>query len=113
MPLYDFDCEPCIYYAEIRQSVDAPDTLTCPLCNKPTLKKVFISPPFISVRGEPTTIGHLADRNASRMGKYEMQDKQAQDNSPVDKEKAEKRATHRKINSMSPERQMKWIREGD
>ena len=113
MPLYDFECEPCIYYTEVKQSVDAPDTLTCPLCNQSTLKKVFISPPYISIRGEPTTIGHLADRNTSKMGKYEKQDKEAQDTSPTDQESLKKKETHRQINAMSPERKLKWIREGD
>ena len=64
MPLYDFECEPCAYYAEIRQGYNDPSTLECPHCNKNTLKKVFITAPYVAVRGEPETVKHLAERTA-------------------------------------------------
>ena len=75
MPLYDFECEPCAYYTEIRQGPDDPDTKECPLCEQQTLKKVFINAPSISVIGEPSTVRHLADRNTKKMGRYEIEDK--------------------------------------
>ena len=68
MPTYDFECESCAYYTEIKQGFNDPSTLKCPHCGQNSLVKVFINPPAISVRGEPTTIGHLAERNTQKMG---------------------------------------------
>jgi putative FmdB family regulatory protein len=113
MPLYDFECEPCAYYTEIRQGPDDPDTQACPLCERQTLKKVFINPPAISVVGEPSTIGHLADRNTKKMGRYEIEDKNQKNNINQDKEAIKAKATRRKINAMTPEQKVKWIKEGD
>lgn len=113
MPLYDFECEPCAYYTEIRQGPDDPDTHACPLCEKQTLKKVFINPPSISIVGEPSTIGHLADRNTKKMGRYEIEDKNKKNNINQDKKAIKTKALRRKINSMTQEQKMKWIKEGD
>jgi len=113
MPLYDFECEPCAYYTEVRQGPEDPDTQSCPLCEKQTLKKIFINPPSISVVGEPSTIGHLADRNTKKMGRYEIEDKNAESNVNQDKEASKNKAMRRKINSMTEEQKVKWIKEGD
>lgn len=113
MPLYDFECEPCVYYTEIRQGVDEPSVHTCPLCGEMTLKKVFINPPPIIVRGEATTIGQVVDRNTKSLGKYERESLNAKNNVGQKKEHNEKRQLHRKINSMTEEQKVKWIKEGD
>ena len=113
MPLYDFECEPCAYYTEIRQGPNDPDTHACPLCEQETLKKVFINAPSISVIGEPSTIGHLADRNTKKMGRYEIEDKNAKNNINQDKDAIKTKALRRKINSMTQEQKVKWIKEGD
>jgi len=113
MPTYDFECEKCAYYTEIKQGINDSSTHTCPHCEKPTLVKVFINAPAMFVRGEPTTIGHQADRNTQKMGKYELQDKQHKDGAFVDKQQADAREQRRKINSMTPEQKIKWVRDGD
>ena len=115
MPLYDFECEPCAYYTEITQKMSSPSLLECPVCGQKTLKKVFISPPYIAIRGEPTTIGHMADRNTQNMGTYERQDKSKKDKKGkgLTKEQKEKRTQHQKIVSMTPEQKVKWIKGGD
>lgn len=113
MPTYDFECEPCAYYTEIRQSFDGPSCIECPQCGKKTLKKVFINPPSIMVRGEPSTIGQLADRNTSKMGKYEIEDKNVANNIHQDKATRKKREINRRINSMTQSQKIKWIKEGD
>lgn len=113
MPLYDFECEECIFYTEIRQSMDDPSVHKCPLCGKETLKKVIINPPAIITRGGPTTVGQLADRNTKKMGRYEKEDKDMKYGINQDKQKIEKRNLHRKINSMTPEQKLRWIKEGD
>jgi putative FmdB family regulatory protein len=111
MPYYDFECEPCAYYAEIQQHMSDPSTLNCPVCGEETLKKVFISPPLIFIRGGAKTVGQVAERNYKNMGFYEKQDRKEQDQNK--KEKSEKRKQHQKIVSMTPEQQIKWIRGGD
>ena len=113
MPLYDFECEPCAYYTEIRQGPDDPDKQVCPLCEQQTLKKVFINAPSISVIGEPSTVRHLADRNTKKMGKYEIEDKNKQNNAVQNTEASKAKALRRKINSMTQEQKVKWIKEGD
>jgi putative FmdB family regulatory protein len=113
MPLYDFECEPCAYYTEIRQGPEDPDVHECPFCASNTLKKVFINAPSISVIGEPTTVKHLADRNTKKMGRYELESKNAKNNSEQYKEAKKARDQRRKINSMTQEQKIKWIKEGD
>jgi putative FmdB family regulatory protein len=113
MPTYDFECEPCAYYTEIVQAHDAPSVQKCPHCGKKTLTKVYLTPPAIAIRGEPTTVGHLADRNTQKMGLYEKQDRDA--NSQVDfhTKQKETRERQRKINSMTPQQKLNWIKNGD
>lgn len=113
MPLYDFECEPCAYYTEVRQGPDDPDKQVCPLCEQETLKKVFINAPSISVIGEPSTVRHLADRNTKKMGRYEIEDKNKQNNAIQNTEASKAKALRRKINSMTQEQKVKWIKEGD
>tara|TARA_R100000008_G_scaffold85426_2_gene75337 strand:- start:1619 stop:1960 length:342 start_codon:yes stop_codon:yes gene_type:complete len=113
MPTYDFECEDCAYYTEIKQSIDDPSTHICPHCEKPNLKKVFINSPHVFVRGEPKTIGHLADRNTQKMGSYELQEKANKDGAKPDKEQINAKETRRKINSMTSEQKIKWIKDGD
>ena len=111
MPLYDFECEPCVYYTEIQQTMNDPSLLKCPICGEQTLKKVFINPPNLFVRGEAKTIGQLAEKNYNKMGFYEKQDRAKNDT--IKNEVTEKRKQHQKIISMTPEQKVKWIREGD
>jgi len=113
MPLYDFECAPCAYYTEIRQSVDDPSTHKCPHCGTDTLVKVFINSPAFFVRGEPNTIGQWADKNTRNMGTYEKQDRDQESDTSNNKEHRQKRELNRKINAMSKTQKLKWIKEGD
>ena len=115
MPLYDFECEPCAYYEEIKQPMSSPSVLECPVCGQQTLTKIFISPPHISVRGETNTIGQLADKNSRNMSSYERQEKSEKDRkgTGLTKEQKEKRKQHQKITAMTPEQKVKWIKGGD
>jgi putative FmdB family regulatory protein len=113
MPTYDFECEKCAYYTEIKQDIYAPSVHECPHCEEKSLRKIFINPPAMFVRGEPTTIRHQADRNTQNMGKYELEDKKNEHGITPDKEQISEKNTRRKINAMTPQQQMKWIKEGD
>ncbi len=113
MPTYDFECRECGYSDEIFQRHDAPSTLNCPQCNKQAFSKIFVNPPVMFVKGEPTTIGHLADRNTKKMGRYELQDKKEEHGILKSREEQKKRDVHKKINSMTEKQKMDWIRNGD
>tara|TARA_R110000824_G_scaffold107219_7_gene253264 strand:+ start:1553 stop:1894 length:342 start_codon:yes stop_codon:yes gene_type:complete len=113
MPRYDFECTPCAYYSEIKQSMSDPALLECPVCGQMTFQKIFISPPNIFVRGEAKTIGQLSERNFSDMGHYEKSDKIAKDRKPINDKQKEKRKQHQKIVSMTPEQKVKWIKKGE
>lgn len=112
MPLYDFECAPCAYYTEIKQGMHDPSVYECPHCNNNTLVRVIINAPSFMVRGEAKTIGQLADKNTRNMGTYEFQEKSEKDGikkDPTDPRKA----MHKKINSMTPEQKVNWIKNGD
>jgi|TARA_Y100000592_G_scaffold98487_1_gene171710 putative FmdB family regulatory protein len=113
MPTYDFECEKCAYYTEITQRMDEPSEYECPHCGEETLIKVFINPPAMFVRGSPNTIGQLADRNTSKMGTYELQDKTHEHGMKQDQKAKQARETNRKINAMTPEQKINWIKNGD
>jgi putative FmdB family regulatory protein len=113
MPIYDFECEKCAYYTEIKQRMEDPSAHECPHCGDKTLVKVFINPPAMFFRGEPHTIGQLANRNTQKMGTYELQDKQNQDRINNNTEETQKRETHKRINAMTPEKRLKWIHTGE
>lgn len=113
MPTYDFECEPCAYYTEIKQGPSEPSVKTCPLCKEETLKKVFISAPHISVRGEVKTLGQQADKNTKNMGRYELEAKNKANNMDLHQKHKEVSAQRRKINKMTPQQKVKWIKDGD
>lgn len=115
MPTYDFECEPCAYITEIRQTADSPSVLKCPICEQETLKKVFISAPTMFFRGEATTVGQLAERNTTKLGKYELEAKKEVDKiqNAVSEEVKKKRKEHRAIQSLTPEQQVRYIKTGE
>ena len=46
MPTYDFECESCAYYTEIKQGINDPSTHICPHCGSPTLVKILSTIPI-------------------------------------------------------------------
>ena len=72
--LYEYICDKCGCNFEIVQSMKDDALVECPDCNSPSLRRVFF-PPIISVHKSETdpdmTLGHLADRNRSRMSEDE------------------------------------------
>ena len=114
MPTYDFECSICHAVDEVIQSMDAPSELDCPMCNeKAAFKKVFLTPPISFIRGEPTTIGQLADKNSRAMGKLEKQNKEIQDEVKKHTKMNQMRTHHDDINRMTPQEKDHWIRTGD
>lgn len=71
MPTYDYSCKSCGDTFETKHGFhDSPSP--CPKCGGGELAQVFDTPPLVFIKGEATTLGHLADRNTAKMGKYEL-----------------------------------------
>ena len=79
MPTYDYECSECGYYKEVFQKFSEKPLVRCPECKKHKFRRVILNAPHVSVKGEPTTIQHLADRNTQKLGKYELQAKEQAD----------------------------------
>jgi flagellar biosynthesis/type III secretory pathway M-ring protein FliF/YscJ len=69
--------------------------------------------PLLAIKGQPTTVGQLAEANTKKMGHYELQEKENRDNKELRKAKKETRKSQRSINKMTPDQQKKYIIEGD
>ena len=106
MPLYDYVCSNCQHEIEnVHQSIKDKPLIKCEQCNYRTLERIIYF-----VRREATTIGQLSDRNTKKMGKYELESRQQDDN--MKKERSGKQELHKKINSMDETQKRKWIMEG-
>jgi putative FmdB family regulatory protein len=113
MPTYDYECSECGHHKEVFQKFSEKPLVRCPECKKHKFRRVILNAPHISVKGEPTTIKHLADRNTQKLGNYELQDKMQADN--MDKVKKDREVNQRrnKINKMSTAQKMKFIEKGE
>ena len=72
MPTYDMVCENCNFSFEIQQSMSDPLPVRCPQCKKHKLRQNY-SAPHCFVYQDPKTVGHLAERNTDKMGKYALE----------------------------------------
>lgn len=76
MPNYDYVCKACGFEFETYHGMKDEDFLTtCPECLEATLTIAYNTPPDGFVRGEPKTVGLLADRNRSAMSRQQYEDK--------------------------------------
>jgi putative FmdB family regulatory protein len=86
MRTYHYVCDnnKCQYEFEIEQDMSEDSLKKCPECGKAKLyRKIYT--PFVFIKGEPTTVGHQADRNTQRLGHYEYEDKLAGRNNRIQK----------------------------
>lgn len=75
MPDYDYKCSNCLHNFEIYQGILEDALERCPECHVDRLYRVPHAP-MCFTRGEPTTLGHLADRNSEKFGKAECQERE-------------------------------------
>ena len=76
MPRYDMRCEACDFTFELDKPIADDFPLRCPECHKHKLYQDY-SVPYFAIRQSPKTLGHLAERNSEKMGKYLLEDKRA------------------------------------
>lgn len=76
MPTYDYICDECGFEFETFHSTKNEDFLkTCPECGLEHLRIAYNNAPYGFVKGEPKTLGLLADRNRAKMSKGEYEEK--------------------------------------
>lgn len=112
MPTYEYRCEQCGHELEIQQSMKDDSITLCPNCNTEHLERI-ISLTMWFVKGEPTTIGQLAEKNSKKMGKYKVDEltrqkkEDAKDSyTYIDKDK------YKKLQKKTPEQINRYILEG-
>lgn len=75
MPTYQYECSNCLHGFEIYQGMLEDALERCPECSVNTLLRVLHAP-MCFVKGEPTTLGHLAERNAQKFGRAECEERE-------------------------------------
>jgi len=113
MPRYDYRCENCNYELnDIYQSFQDKPLKKCKNCKKMTLHRVVFSP-HVYVRGEPTTMGQLAERNSKKMGKTQVEEMSKKDKeSKQSALKEAKNEMRSKINKMNNSQKRSYIENG-
>ena len=76
MAKYDMRCEACDFTFELEKKIADDFPKKCPECKKNKLYQDY-SVPYFAIRQDPKTLGHLAERNSEKMGKYLLEDKRA------------------------------------
>lgn len=128
-PTYVYRCNDCSYEYEIEQRITEKPISKCPSCKSDGCERLICSPIVVSCG--PQTLGTLAEKNTAQMGRYELEDKRAQNSAEkrqaadyikghkVIKPGKEKpwyskanSVTPKKIRSMTAEQQKKFINEG-
>tara|TARA_A100001201_G_scaffold128111_1_gene113040 strand:+ start:151 stop:510 length:360 start_codon:yes stop_codon:yes gene_type:complete len=117
MPTYDYLCNEC--GCEFEQFHGFNQTPEPCECGSSDIKIVINEAPMAFVKGEPTTLGQLAESNTKNMGSYELSEKRAkQEEGNLKKQKPKNwieksgSATQSEINKMTKSQKAKYIREG-
>ena len=95
MPTYDYKCEDCNHEFEQSHGFNV-QPAPCEKCESKNLKIVVNQAPMAFIKGEPTTLGQMAESNTKNMGRYEIEDKRR----------------HQKEGKMKPEKEW-WQKSGD
>jgi putative FmdB family regulatory protein len=105
---YDYSCNCCgFYWADVTQSINDDPKKNCPKCKHDTLERVLF-PPLVFVRGEPTTLGQLAELNSKKFGKYGLAEREES----VDRSKKRAKQEFDSLNKMTPKQKQEWIENG-
>ena len=118
MPTYDYLCNDCgSEFEQVHGFGKTPEPCQCGSSN---IKIVINQVPMGFVKGEPTTLGRLAESNTKKMGHYELQDKRGKHEEGNLKNKKPKEwwqksgnASKSEINKMSKAQKARYIKDGD
>ena len=116
MPIYEYRCENCDFLLSVEQKMkNYKPKKKCPSCKKNKLERI-ISPSLFFIKGEPGTVGHWAERNTQKMGKYEIEDKTSKQISKKPADPWWKRGSkysNKEIRKMSDSERRKFIESGE
>lgn len=113
MPTYQYKCNDCKKKFDIYLTFEEYDqgNVNCPKCHSVSLSRRYDSSPHVAVRGEPTTIGQLADRNAIK-NKSKINETEAQNKKSEKPWYQQSTTSRRDINKMTKEQKQRYIMEG-
>lgn len=131
--LYDYKCQKCDYFMEdVYQSMNDDPLIKCPECGKKALERVLYGGQYSYVKGgPPRTLGQLAERNYeegndtlpdgrkitkvewNKTDMREAQERRIYEKKERKKEADKKEAKRKKINSMTKEQKINYIKNGD
>lgn len=110
MPTYQYRCDFCSHEFEIKQKYDDKPKKRCPKCKSHKLYRVYSA--YVAVRNEPKTLGHLADRNTQKMGKYELENARSTLPPIENPDRKAKRKKQSKLGRLNDEQKAKYIETG-
>ena len=114
MPTYDYNCRSCGKTFEQVRRFNEPAS-PCD-CGSSDLSQIF-HPPNIFVKGEPTTLGQLSERNTQKLGRYELDNKREQQTKGDNKKEApwytkSGTSSASEIQKMTPKQKANYIKKG-
>lgn len=110
MPTYEYRCDSCDYSFEVNQGYHDKPKKKCPDCKAHKLYRVYSV--YVAIVGEPKTVGHLADRNTQKMGKYELENARSKLPKAETQQAKEKRKKYQKLGNMNEAQKTKYIETG-
>jgi putative FmdB family regulatory protein len=113
MPRYDYKCSSCGHkMSDIYQLFSDKPLKKCESCKKNSLERVVFAP-HVFVRGEPSTLGQLAEKNSRKMGHSKVQEMALKDKESKKESLVEaKKEMQSKINSMNQTQKRRYIEDG-
>ena len=76
MITYTYKCDDCEVVFKTQQSIKDDAHSICPECNSDTLHRVIQPPLMVMMKGEPKTLGALAEQNTKYMSQEQIRQKQ-------------------------------------
>jgi putative FmdB family regulatory protein len=110
MPTYQYKCDFCSFEFEIKQGYHDKPKKKCPQCKAHKLYRVYSV--YAAIIGEPKTLGHQADRNTQKMGKYELENARSTLPPIEDPKRKAKRQKLNKLGKLNTEQKEKYIETG-
>ena len=109
---YTYRCKNCNHQFDISMSIKDKPLKKCRECKKLELERIIFAPQGF-VRQEVKTIGQLADRNAKKLGKNEIQERELRGKDQTKEAmKQARKELNSKLGKMNQSQITKYIEEG-